>query len=122
MSTIEILGCIVIAGGYYVLEHPQDPGTEPFPSIWILCVVMALENLAAARGTDDFLTRKKEFWDALRKARDPTTPDVELTGEPGRVQQELRAHFDQCREGLHARKATTFSSNIPGLQAKFNGR
>lgn len=35
-------------GGAYLMEHPADPGMEPYPSIWILPEVLALERRANA--------------------------------------------------------------------------
>ena len=120
-AAIEFLGCVVIAGGFYALEHPQDPGMEPYPSIWVLTMVAALENMAHARGTDDYGRTKAAFWQAVRNARDPSTTDSMLTTPPGDAQRALRVSFGQCCMGPTAKGATTISSNIPDFASSFAG-
>ena len=39
---------VVIAGGLYALEHPVDPGEDPYPSIWSTSLVLDFE--ARVRG------------------------------------------------------------------------
>lgn len=36
-------------GGGYLMEHPADPGVEPYPSIWVLPEVLGLEQRVGGR-------------------------------------------------------------------------
>ena len=44
-ATIQFLMAVVLAGGWISLEHPEDRGRAPFPSIWDLDLVKELEGL-----------------------------------------------------------------------------
>lgn len=36
LNYIEICRAVASAGGFYILEHPEDPGCAPYPSIWVV--------------------------------------------------------------------------------------
>ena len=40
---------VVNAGGLFVLEHPADPGEEPFPSIWATSLIQDFERRVGAK-------------------------------------------------------------------------
>ena len=42
--TLELLKAAVQSGGTVSLEHPRDRGCHPFPTIWTLPEVAALEG------------------------------------------------------------------------------
>jgi hypothetical protein len=46
MACLIILEALDLAGCAWMLEHPADPGRWPFPSIWILERVVALQGKA----------------------------------------------------------------------------
>jgi hypothetical protein len=75
VATMMILKAIVKSGGFASLEHPRDPGSDPYPSIWNLSLMKEWEE------------------------------------ECGMV----RTHFLQCMWGCMAPKATTITSNVPGI-------
>ena len=52
LACLRILTAVAEAGGYYGLEHPKDPATEPFPSIWILAQVALLEETGSGSRAD----------------------------------------------------------------------
>eukprot|EP00974_Lingulodinium_polyedra_P021275 2055936-Lingulodinium_polyedra.AAC.1 len=47
-ATLRLLHAVADSGGFISLEHPEDPGRAPFPSIWALPEVAALESAARA--------------------------------------------------------------------------
>ena len=75
VATMMILKAIVKSGGFASLEHPRDPGTHPYPSIWNLSI---MQNWEEECGME-------------------------------------RTHFLQCMWGCMAPKATTITSNVPGI-------
>ena len=81
-----------------------------------------MEEMGKLRFTPDFPKARANYEEQLAAARDPCTPQEELVGVLGPTQHECRVSFDQCREGLDAKKATTLSSNIPDFKMKFVGR
>ena len=44
VACLQILGAVAEAGGSVTLEHPADPGTDPYPSIWALQLVLEWET------------------------------------------------------------------------------
>ena len=45
-ASLDIIGAVCLAGGIGLLEHPRDPGCQPYPSIWVLPGVMQLSKRA----------------------------------------------------------------------------
>ena len=37
------------AGGLFVLEHPEDPGAPPYPSIWSTSLIRDFESRVGAK-------------------------------------------------------------------------
>ena len=63
-ACISILWEIWESGGSTSLEHPEDPGTEPFPSIW---VTRLITNFEAATGSKRRLLDQCSFGALSRK-------------------------------------------------------
>ena len=42
VNTLSLMERVSRAGGSYVLEHPADPGCEPYPSIWSNVVLLGM--------------------------------------------------------------------------------
>lgn len=95
-ATLQILMAVVSNGGFYTLEHPQDPGQAPFPSIWNLREVQILRESGA-----------QALW-KYGYSRDQISKMC------------TRASFDQCRCGSMTTKPTTLQGNLPML-SKLDG-
>lgn len=97
-ATMLILGAVLESLGLYSLEHPEDPGEEPYPSIWDLdCVEeLRLKGLAVLE-TLNALLDQRDTW--------PCT----------------RASGDLCEMGADTPKPTTLQGNLEAL-AEFDGR
>ena len=66
LNFIQLCHAVAEGGGYYALEHPEDPGSEPYPSIWVTDPV--LELLEKIRGASIGLHRSAFYADSTRKA------------------------------------------------------
>ena len=40
---LALCEAVCVRGGSYILEHPWDPGCDPFPSIWCTALITEFE-------------------------------------------------------------------------------
>ena len=52
LATLRLFRALSRAGGVFLLEHPRDPGAPPYPSIWNLDEVRALQQQSGAKLID----------------------------------------------------------------------
>ena len=128
LNFIQLCHAVAEGGGYYVLEHPEDPGSEPYPSIWVTDPV--LELLEKTRGASIGLHQSAFDADSTRKAirlgshlpsiaslqkfgyLDPTRDRKPLIGKDPKTGKFRTSQAQVYRPGLCQAIAYTFEMHI----------
>ena len=49
VNYVVLAEAVVMAGGLFALEHPEDPGEDPYPSIWSTSLITDFERRTMAK-------------------------------------------------------------------------
>ena len=103
LATLAIIEAVCMAGGFGLLEHPRDPGVEPFPSIWALEHMKQLAQLVMASFMD---IDQCAYGAASQKA---TT--IGVFGAVANDEVALRSLRGRCTHSFHQKVLTGIGSD-----------